>query len=233
MMEVLTQKGPSCGTTSLAMIIRFLTEDSTLTPPDIDRDIRRLPNMFSAPLDLIAYARRRGLQAEQYNHGTLEQLEELVSRGVPTMVLLDLTPDNALDFDKWHWVVVVDIAGTSGQKTIVINNPWGRQEAWEQIKLIKEWARLRMLKLTFGYDNYYIAIGTGEDTLPVSGNGGVHSANAAIKGLADILNGYAYIRYNRNPSGLGRILCGVFRLIYGAGGILVENFLQLFRTSKR
>lgn len=63
-MEVLTQQGPACGTTSLAMIVGFLTEDSSVTPEGIDQEIRKLPGMFSAPVDLIAYARSKGLQAE-------------------------------------------------------------------------------------------------------------------------------------------------------------------------
>jgi hypothetical protein len=227
-MEVLTQQGPSCGTTSLAMILRFLMEDNTLTPADIDREIRRLPGMFSAPLDLISYARRKGLPARQYNCGSLEQLEDLVSRGVPAMALLDLTPDNALDFDRWHWVVVVAFNGTGDQKTLVINNPWGRQEEWQQDKFLKEWAHLRMLGLTFGYHKYYIAVAATGDDLPVSPAAGVHAANAAIKGLADILNGYGAIRYHRNLAGLGWLLWGVMRLLYGTGSILVNNLRRLF-----
>jgi hypothetical protein len=226
-MEVLTQQGPSCGTTSLAMIVRFLTGDNALMPPDIDREIRRLPTMFSAPLDLMAYARRKGLRAEEYNFGSIEQLETLVSRGIPAMTLLDLTPDNALDFDQWHWVVLVAVTSAGGEKVIVINNPWGRQEEWGQEKFMKEWTHLRMLGLTFGYDNYYIAVGTADDDLPVSRTGSVFAANAAIKGLADVLNGFATIKNDRNPAGLGQLLWGVLRLLFGAGSILVDNLRRL------
>ena len=141
-MEVLSQKGPACGTTSLAMIIRLLTQDSGITPQDIDKEIRKLPGMFSAPLDLIAYARRKGLQAEKYNHNSLQQVEDLVAQGIPVMPLLDLTPDNALDFDQWHWVVVIAVEKTDGEKVLFINNPWGRQEKWREEKFLKEWAAL-------------------------------------------------------------------------------------------
>jgi hypothetical protein len=72
--------------------------DSGVTPDDIDREIRRLPTMFSAPSDVIAYARRKGLQAEEYNNNSIEQMEDFVNQGIPVMALLDLTPDNALDF---------------------------------------------------------------------------------------------------------------------------------------
>jgi hypothetical protein len=226
-MEVLAQDGPSCGTTSLAMIIRFLMGDSKLTPQDIDREIRRLPRMFSSPRDLLAYARRKGLRAEEYNYGSLKQLEDLVARGIPAMVLLDLTPEKAWDFDKWHWVVVVDINELDGKKMIVINNPWGHQDTWGQDQFLKEWSRLRMLGLNFGYDNYYIAVGTGDDILPAPRARGVYAANAATKGLADMLNGYAAVRHNRDLTGLGQLLCGISRLIYGAGAIIVDNFRRL------
>ena len=106
LMEVLAQQGPACGTTCFAMVIRFLTEDSDITPTDIDQEIRRLPGMFSAPTDLVMYARRKGLKAEEYNHSSLQQVKELVDQGIPAVPLLDLTPNNTLDFKNWQWVVI-------------------------------------------------------------------------------------------------------------------------------
>jgi hypothetical protein len=206
-MEVLTQKGPACGTTSLAMIIRFLTQDNTITPQDIDKEIRKSPGMFSAPSDLIAYACKRGLQAREYNHSSLQQVEELITQGIPVMPLLDLTPDNALDFNQWHWVVVVAVERTNGNKVITVNNPWGRQEEWEKEKFLKEWACLRLLGLTFGYDKYLIAVGAESASLPECRAEGVGSASAVTKGLADIVNGFATI----------------FRLLYGMACIIKNN----------
>lgn len=228
-MEILAQAGTACGTTSLAMIIRFLNDNDTLTPADIDREIRRLPGMFSAPADLIGYARRHGLKAEEYNNGSLQHLESLVSRGIPVMSLLDLTPENALDFSQWHWLVVVAVEQTDGQRILVVNNPWGRQEQWEQERFLKEWAYLKLLGLTFGYNNYCIAVGTADDTLPLRRAENTGAAGAVTKGLADILNGFATIKYEKNPSGLGQIIAGVLRLVYGACGLIVCNFLRLVR----
>ncbi len=222
-MEVLTQQGPACGTTSLAMMIRFLTQDSSITPEFIDQKIRKLPGMFSAPHDLITYARSKGLQAEEYNHSSLQQVEALIRQGIPIMPLLDLTPDNALDLDQWHWVVVVAVERTDGNKVLVINNPWGRQEEWEQNKFLNEWANLKLLGLTFGYSNYCIAIGTRGDSLPQRRADGVAPANSVTKGLADILNGFATIRWNRSPRGLSQMLGGVLRLLWGMMGIIKHN----------
>jgi hypothetical protein len=226
-MEVLTQSGPSCGTTSLAMIIRFLNEDDNLTRADIDREIRKLPNMFSAPSDLIAYARTKGLQAVECNNGSIEQLEEFVSRGIPVMPLLDLTPENALDFSKWHWVVVVAVEEIAGRKMLTVNNPWGRQEVWQQGKFTREWAYLKLLGLTFGYNNYFIAVAAPADTMPACNVKNTRAGNAVIKGLADILNGFAAVKDEGNMTGIGKILAGVFRLIYGLFGTIGNNILRL------
>jgi len=232
-MEVLTQKGPACGTTSLAMIIRFLTQDNSITPEDIDKEIRKLPGMFSAPIDLMAYARRRGLQAEEYNHNSLQQVENLVAQGIPVMPLLDLTPENALDFDQWHWVVVVAVERTNGQKVLLINNPWGRQEEWGQEKFLKEWACLKLLGLTFGYNSYFIAIGTSGDSLPPHCAEGVDPANAITKGLADVLNGFASISQDHSLRGLSRMLGGGLRLLYGAVYIVKHNIRRKAKPQMR
>lgn len=205
------------------MIIRFLTQDSKVTPEDIDQQIRRLPGMFSAPSDLVAYARRQGLRAEEYNRGSLQQVEDLVARGIPLMPLLDLTPDNALDFDHWHWVVVVGVESTGDQKVLTINNPWGQQEEWWQGKFLKEWARLRLLGLAFGYSNYFIAVGTLDDELPPRSAKGVASANAITKGLADLLNGFVAVRWGRILGGIGQMLRGASKLAYGIVCILILN----------
>lgn len=221
--ELLTQRGTACGTTSLAMIIRFLVPDSGVTPDGIDREIRRLPAMFSAPSDLIAYARRKGLQAEEYNNNSIEQMEDLVNQGIPVMALLDLTPDNALDFSQWHWVVVVAVESVNGDKTVLINNPWGHREEWGQDKFLSEWAHLRLLGLVFGYSTYLIAVGTRDDRLPPRRAAGVAAANAVTKGLADVLNGFAKVRWHGSFGGLGQMLGGIFILLYGATRLIGYN----------
>ena len=228
-MELLTQKGPACGTTSLAMIIRFLTKDNTVIPENIDKEIRRLPWMFNAPRDLITYARKKGLRAEEYNHNSLQQIEDLIGQGIPVMPLLDLTPDNALDLDKWHWVVVVGVEKINGRKRLIVNNPWGEQEEWEQEKFLREWAHLKLLGLNFGYSNYLIAVGMQEHNLPACSVRGVAGANATTKGLADVLNGFARVCHNRDFKGLGQLLWGVVVLFYGIGCIILSN---IFRRTK-
>lgn len=246
-MPVLTQQGPECGTTSLAMILRFLTQDSDITPQDIDKEIRRLPGMFSAPLDIMSYALKKGLRAQEYNRSSLQQVEEFVTHGIPVMPLLNLTPDKALDFDQWHWVIVVGVERADADKRLIINNPWGQQEDWDTEKFSKEWACLRLLGLIFGYSNYLIAVGTQSDKLPERRAKGVDPANAVTKGLADVLNGFAAVCSDRSFRGLSQmlggfaeysaVLCGSSRtILLGKSGLNHTSpsrdncFLGLFRS---
>ena len=228
--EVLAQKGTACGTTCLAMIVRFLTHNNALTPDEIDRQIRRLPGMFSAPSDLITFARRKGLRAEEYNDNSLKQLEDLVTQGIPMMALLDLTPDNALDFSQWHWVVVVGMEEKDGQKTLVINNPWGRREEWPQSQFLKEWSHLRLLGLVFGYSNYLIAVGERHDKLPPARSAGAGPANVVTKGLADVLNGFARARTNKNVPSFGQMALGGLVLFFGVVCLIGYNIVYAARA---
>lgn len=232
-MGVLAQKGAACGTTSLAMIIRFLVPGSVIDPEDIDAEIRRLPGMFSSPPDLIAYARKMGLSARQYNDSRISDVAELVAEGIPVMALLDLTPDNALDTDRWHWVVVVGVDGTPPETSLLINNPWGDREEWRSQSFSKEWAHLRLLGLAFGYSRYFIAVGTSGDTLPDRKAVGVGAANMVTKGLADILNGYARTRRNGRLAGAGQTICGGARLIVGGIRLLGFNLCLFLRIIGR
>ncbi len=43
--------------------------------------------MFSAPLDLLAFARGKHLRAVEYNDTSLQQLEDVINRGIPTDVI--------------------------------------------------------------------------------------------------------------------------------------------------
>ena len=139
------------------------------------------------------------------------------------MPLLDLTPENALDLSQWHWVVVLAVEKHDGQKVICINNPWGQREEWAEEKFVEEWTCLRLLGLNFGYDNYFIAVGGPGDSLPPRRAGGTGAANATTKGLADLLNGFHTVYRERKVSGLGQMLGGMFRLVYGVVFIVIYN----------
>lgn len=230
-MEVLKQTGPACGTACLAMIVRFFTGDVSITQQDIDGEIRKLPNMFTATLDIMSYARSRGLQAEEYNLNSLQAVEDFIERGIPVMPLLDLTPDNALDFDQWHWVVVVAVKNVGSEKILVINNPWGQREEWSESKFIKEWACLRLLKMKFGYNNYFIAIAHRADSLPQGRAQGVAAANAITKGVADVLNGWATICHNHGLRGLSQIASGVLRLFFGVLCLIALNLRPMSKPA--
>lgn len=94
-----------CGTTSLAMISTFLGHERSMG--EIDNEIRR-QDIFSAPNDLVEYARGTGLRAEMYNHGTPEELAYFVDLGIPTQIVT--TADGSGDPQKMHYVVITGYA---------------------------------------------------------------------------------------------------------------------------
>ena len=112
---------------------------------------------------------------------------------------------------------------TDGEKKLVINDPWGEQKERGQEEFLKQWAHLKLLCLTLGYSNYFIAFGTRDEKLPPRSGKGLASANAITKGLADVPNGFAAIRQSRILGGLGQMLRGVFTFAYGVVRLLMYN----------
>ena len=80
------QEGNSCGTTTLAEIMSYL--GVPMTQADVDAGIRRM-NIFTAPDDMIEFARDHGLEAEGYNHGTWEEVKSMIDAGYPVQAMVN------------------------------------------------------------------------------------------------------------------------------------------------
>src|SRR5262245_48340883 len=63
----------ACGTTTLAYVLRYLLGPTAPDRPRLDRMVRRA-DIFTAPMLLVACARRLGLQAEAYNDADLDDV---------------------------------------------------------------------------------------------------------------------------------------------------------------
>lgn len=113
----------SCGTTTLAYILRYLLGERAPASARIDEALRR-GNIFSAPSLLAAYPRRLGLASRAYDGADLDLLFDLLDRGVPCMVLTDTTPLNLRDTANLHWVAPL----AHCPDRIAIYNPHGFQE---------------------------------------------------------------------------------------------------------
>ena len=72
----------SCGTRALAMVLNALQpQQPPLSSNDLDGSIRRWNHSGLAPQLLVDEARRRGVFAQVYNHGTHSDVEEHLKNG--------------------------------------------------------------------------------------------------------------------------------------------------------
>lgn len=202
-----------CGTTSLAMIMTFLGFERT--QQEID-DAIRPQDIFSAPGDLVQYARDAGLNAEMYNHGTAEELAHFVDLGIPTQILT--TADGSGDASKLHYVVITgyDVA-SDGSLSFEVQNPWGIVQTWTADELEKRWGNT-----PFGFDHFFLAFAPKDADLPRSRTDGVEGTLNAAEGIASVVGGYDRIVHASSPGelfrGLGDVGLGVPQAL--AGGVL-------------
>ncbi|CAE7730608.1 unnamed protein product, partial [Symbiodinium sp. CCMP2456] len=137
-MPRLTQKGPSCGSTCLAMSLEFL--GLPCDPDIIERRIHPYGavDLGELPAELAKFARHVGFVAQHYNFGTLEQLKQYREMGCAVIVMLNYNGGtghlvNLLGFD----------ADDEGVVGVRIRNPWGFDETIPVERFLNEWRHLR------------------------------------------------------------------------------------------
>jgi hypothetical protein len=165
------QRVTACGTTSLAYTLQYF--QINVFPDEIDDEIRfhneqvNEGRMFSDPLSLRDYARSRGMNAEIYINGTVENIKSYTDRGIP--VLLNISADaGETSVFRGHWVVALSVCqdeaasiGGIPRTTIVLYDPNGRQfgitpshlyDYWDSLYIEhqKLWTHL-YIPITFSY----------------------------------------------------------------------------------
>jgi hypothetical protein len=171
----------ACGTTALAMILSHVTGTS-IDRHDIDAQIRRF-DVFASPLDMMDYARRAGVAAEGYNHGSKDQLERFIDAGVPTELVISADGSHALS--RLHCVVPVahHPDPTTGEEIFTLHDPArGRIEVpWSELD--RQWSGPPV-----GFDHYFMAFAPAGTPLPPGRDDGVHGTLLASEGLATLMN---------------------------------------------
>ena len=217
----------SCGTTTLAYVLRFLLGPDAPAQAAIDDRVRR-GNIFTAPLLLVDFARQLGLAARAYNGATPELVFDLVDRGVPVMVLTDTTPLNLEDTANLHWVAVVAHCGDR----VGIYNPHGFQEELDLESFRAHWRQARIFGLP-AWRNFAIAVACKPVLLPPASRGDLSllGANLAAGGLAGVVNCALGIRGRVSQPGTLRtdleIPLDAAGLVLGAGKTVLGGALLL------
>jgi predicted double-glycine peptidase len=204
-MPMYSQKGNGCGTTSLAMIATYLT-GKPVTQGEIDKSIRRM-DIFVSPQDLIDTARARGLTAEGYNHGSLQEVRAMIDRGIPVEALINSDGRYNPGVDGLHYVVVTGYDRRAD--TIRFRDPNGRDMVVKSGDFEKMWK-----SVGFGFDRYYMAIAQPKAVLPPGRHDDVEATIHTLNGVTNITNGLHRIGA---PDSFGDFASGLLQL---AGGLV-------------
>ncbi|HQF87290.1 MAG TPA: C39 family peptidase [Acidobacteriota bacterium] len=171
-----------CGTTSLAMILSYLTGQS-ITQGDIDKAIRRM-DVFTSPRDLLEYAQDMGLAAEGYNNGTWEELKGYIDRGLPCQALI--SADGSSDPTKLHYIAVTGYGkdATTGEETVIYHDPaTGKEETMLLSEFKQKWSAP-----IGGFENYFNVYGPAGTDLPSSRFDGIEGTTCFSEGFANMTN---------------------------------------------
>ena len=156
-MPFFIQKDNSCGTTTLAEIMTYL--GVPMTQADVDEAIRRM-NTFTAPDDMIEFARDHGLEAEGYNHGTWEEVKSMIDAGYPVQAMIngdDSVSVNggseSFSVDGLHYIAITGY-GTdpaTGEEFVIYHDPnRGTEQRISVSDFEKMWG-----DVPGGFDNYF------------------------------------------------------------------------------
>lgn len=230
----------SCGTTSLAYVLRYLLNDDTYTHGIIDDEIRDTSvdggrGMFSDPLSLVDYARDKGLNAEIYNNGNFEEVKEFTDRGIP--VMLAITPDASGDVTASHWIVVVSYCERekeyppgATERVIAIYNPWGYQYEIREDRLGMYWGAMDLWGNPL-WNKLFIAISS-DQPLPEGDTDGIENELATAQAISQIFNGWDDIGDGGRSliegdiaEGLGEIVEGLGTAVAGVVDVLVGGIV--------
>jgi len=171
-----------CGTTSLAMILSYLTGQN-ITQADIDKAIRRM-DVFTSPGDLLEFARDQGLAAEGYNNGTWEEMKGFIDRGLPCQALI--TADGSIDLGKLHYIAITGY-GTdpaTGEEYVIYHDPaTGKEETMPLAEFKQKWSAPAA-----GFENYFNVYGPEGTDLPPSRFDGIQGTLCFSEGFANMTN---------------------------------------------
>jgi hypothetical protein len=228
-MPYFKQEGNACGTTTLAEIMSYL--GVPMTQADVDKGIRRM-NTFTAPDDMIEFARDHGLEAEGYNHGSWEEVKSMIDAGHPVQAMVngdDSVSVNggkeSFSVDGLHYIAITGY-GTdpaTGEEFVIYHDPNRKTEQRMSVSdFEKMWG-----DVPGGFDNYFVAYGPKGADLPAGRDDGIESTLGVLNGVTNVTNGLDRIF---SPDCFGSWVHGFPQLFGGAVqtvGSFVGGLFQL------
>ena len=228
-MPFLIQQGNACGTTTLAEIMTYL--GVPMTQADVDNAIRRT-NSFTAPDDMIEFAREHGLEAEGYNNVSWEEVKSMIDAGYPVQAMVDgddgVSVNGGLStfsVDGLHYIAITGY-GTdkdTGEDFVIYHDPnRGTEQTMSVSDFEKMWG-----DVPGGFNNYFLAYGPEGASLPPGRNDGIEGTLGVLNGVANLTNGFDRIF---SPDSAGGFLHGIAQVyggVYQTVGCFVGGLFQL------
>lgn len=209
---VLAQKGNSCGICSLSAVMRHWGVETT--QEQLDRRIRNL-NIFGAPDLIINTARENGFEAAFFNRGSLSAIFEMVDRGVPVLLIVDVYPGDWSHPVHLHYVTVIEHRVVDQTEMIGVYNPWGMREEITAEELCRAWDTVRIAGIDC-WERAYIPVGPPGSDIGPGRPDGARGVNMLAYGIASIVNGLLHLLRDRDAGGLKEMALGVPRSLSGA-----------------
>jgi hypothetical protein len=212
-MPFYVQQGNACGTTTLAEIMSYLGVQ--MDQAGADNAIRRL-NTFTAPEDMIDFARSKGLKAEGYNNGSWEEVKAMIDARHPVQAMVDgsksvvVNGTDNFSVNGLHYIAITGY-GTdpaTGEQFVTYHDP---NRASEQRMSVSDFEKM-WGNVPGGFKNYFIAYGSKDSSLPPGRNDGIQAAQGTLNGVTNITNGIDRIT---DPDSFGGFVHGIAQLYGG------------------
>ena len=120
-----------CGPASLAGVLNFY--GVAVTPDEIAADIWHKRSRGTLSLDMVLYAREKGLKARWFS-GDTDVIQKAISGGIPLIILMDIGFAN---IHKYHYIVIVGFC----PKGIIANSGKSRGKIISWDKFLHGWNR--------------------------------------------------------------------------------------------
>ncbi|MGH9426117.1 MAG: C39 family peptidase [Terriglobia bacterium] len=228
-MPFFKQQGNACGTTTLAEIMSYL--GVPMTQADVDKGIRRM-NTFTAPDDMIEFARDHGLEAEGYNHGTWEEVKSMIDAGYPVQAMVNGDDSVSVNggkatfsVDGLHYIAITgyETDAATGEEFVIYHDP---NRTTEQRISVSDFEKM-WGDVPGGFDNYFLAYGPEGADLPPGRDDGIESTLGVLNGVTNFTNGLDRIF---SPDSVGGFLHGIAQVygsVYQTVGCFVGGLFQL------
>ena len=223
----------ACGTTSLAMTMTYLGVPRTRQ--EIDYAIRRSwkPDMYTAPSDIISFARDNGLRAQGFNNGRWQNVVNEIMLGNPCMCLVSADFEyppgvGSRHLHGFHYVVVNGYrTGSKGSSLSVFHDPNVGTAGKDMEAVVSDFEAM-WSNVGWGFHNYFIVFATKYGffaTISDRSLSGAEGSAGTLKGVADLFNGIAHFGTFSLRSylrGIGLVSAGVAETIVCGLSALVQ-----------